>query len=466
MQKKETCPVLEISLARLEHNLRELLKRCSASGIQVAGVVKGFTALPEMVKLYETCGCRYIASSRIEQLDHIRNAGIKTPLMLLRVPMLSELEEVIRLADISLQSEREVLRALNETAKRIFAGNETLSGSRLDENLNHLMETRRFPSGVQSAGTSDPSRADRQSAGISDLSGSGRQSAGTSDPSRADRQSAGTSDLSGSGRQSAETSDLSRAGGQSSSGLLTPRRHQVILMADLGDLREGFWDRQELIDTALWIERELPCLALAGIGTNLTCYGSVKATPEKMQELLSLAGEVEAAIGRKLEYVCGGASSSLHMVLENTMPAGINLLRLGESIPLGHFLGCEMNFMYRNVLTLKAEIIEVKDKPSFPIGELTADAFGRVQTYTDRGIRRRALAAIGRADYGDPSDLKPRMKGIEVVGASSDHTILDVEAVKDQIHVGNILEFDLTYASMVYLTNTESVRIKFVGEPE
>lgn len=370
--EKETYPSLEISLSRLEHNLRELLKRCDASRIQVAGVVKGFTALPEMVELYETCGCRYIASSRLEQLERIKNAGIRTPLMLLRIPMLSELEKAVRLADISLQSEREVLRALNEAAGRVFTGR------------------------------------------------------------------------------------------QSSPGALTVRRHQVILMADLGDLREGFWDRQELIDTAVWVERELPYLALAGIGTNLTCYGSVKATPEKMQELLSLAGEVEAAIGRKLEYVCGGASSSLHMVLENTMPAGINLLRLGESIPLGHFLGCEMDFMYRDVLTLKAEIIEVKDKPSFPIGELTADAFGRVQTYTDRGIRHRALAAIGRADYGDPSDLKPRMKGVEVVGASSDHTILDVEAMKDQIHVGSILEFDLTYASMVYLTNTESVQVRYI----
>ncbi len=453
MCKKETYPVLEISLTRLEHNLRELLKRCSATRIQVAGVVKGFTALPEMVKLYETCGCRYIASSRIEQLARIRNAGIKTPLMLLRVPMLSELEEVIRLADISLQSEREVLRALNETAERIFTGNGTLPGSCLDEDSDHHTETRQFPSGIQSDGTSD-------------LSGSGRQSSGTPDLSRTGGQSSGTSHPSGAGRQSDKTSHLSGSGRQSSSGIPAARRHQVILMADLGDLREGFWDRQELIDTALWVERELPYLALAGIGTNLTCYGSVKATPEKMQELLSLAGEVEAAIGRKLEYVCGGASSSLHMVLESTMPAGINLLRLGESIPLGHFLGCEMDFMYRNVLTLKAEIIEVKDKPSFPIGELTADAFGRVQTYTDRGIRRRALAAIGRADYGDPSDLKPRMKGIEVVGASSDHTILDVETVKDQIHVGNILEFDLTYASMVYLTNTESVRIRFAGEHE
>ena len=209
-------------------------------------------------------------------------------------------------------------------------------------------------------------------------------------------------------------------------------------------------------------EQELPYLELAGIGTNLTCYGSVKATPEKMRDLLTLARQTEKAIGRKLEYVCGGASSSLHMVLDQTMPAGINLLRLGESIPLGHFSGCEMDFAYRDVFTLKAEIIEVKDKPSFPIGELTADAFGRIQTYTDRGILRRALAAVGRVDYGDPSDLKPRMAGVEVVGASSDHTILDVESVKDRIHVGSILEFDLTYASMVYLTNTKSVRIKYL----
>ncbi len=388
---KETYPVLEIHLGRLEHNLREILGRCAASGIEVAGVVKGFTAHPEMVKLYETCGCRYIASSRIEQLARIRKAGIRTPLMLLRIPMLSELEETAALADISLQSEREVLAALNEAAGHVF---------------------------------------DRQTSAC---------------------------------KEESPVRNPGARGGNFRSGILPyQKRHRVILMADLGDLREGFWDRQELIDTALWMEHELPHLELAGIGTNLTCYGSVKATPEKMRSLLSLAAETEASLGRKLEYVCGGASSSLHMVMEHTMPAGINLLRLGESILLGHFAGCEMDFACRDVFTLKAEVIEVKDKPSFPVGELTADAFGRIQTYTDRGVRRRALAAIGRADCGDPSDLKPRMAGIEVIGASSDHMVLDVEAVKNQIRVGSILEFDLTYASMVYLTNTESVRIRYI----
>ena len=357
-------PVLEIDLGKLEHNLREIMTRCAASGIQVAGVVKGFTAWPEIARIYERCGCLYLASSRIGQLKRLREAGIQTPLMLLRVPMLSELDEVAEIADISLQSEPEVLRQLDAAA----------------------------------------------------------------------------------------------------AGVCAARRHKVILMADLGDLREGFWNRQELIGTAVEVERNLPHLELAGIGTNLTCFGSVKATPEKMRELLEIAAQVEAAVGRKLQYVCGGASSSLHMVLDGTMPAGVNLLRLGESMLLGDFLGCEMAFTYKNVFTLKAEVIEVKDKPSYPVGELTADAFGRTRQYEDKGIRRRALAAMGLVDYGNYTDIHPRMEGVEVIGASSDHTILDVEAVKDRIHVGDVLEFDISYASMVYLTNTESVQREYLQE--
>ncbi len=387
MMTENRYPVLEIDLGKLEHNLREIMARCAASGIQVAGVVKGFTAWPEMARVYERCGCPYLASSRIEQLKKLREAGIRTPLMLLRVPMLSELGDVAEVADISLQSETETLRQLNAAVEKAAKDykNRRAGGER-------------------------------------------------------------------------ETESVEPAG----SGHSEVRRHKVILMADLGDLREGFWDRQELIRAALEVERDLPYLELAGVGTNLTCFGSVKATPEKMRELLEIAAQVEETIGRELTYVCGGASSSLHMVLDGTMPAGVNLLRLGESVLLGDFLGCEMDFTYRDVFTLKAEVVEVKDKPSYPSGELTADAFGRIRQYEDLGIRRRALAAMGLVDYGSYTDIRPRMRGIEVIGASSDHTILDVEAVKERIHVGDVLEFDIRYASMVYLTNTDSVRRVFI----
>lgn len=416
-------PVLEIDLGKLEHNLREIMARCAASGIQVAGVVKGFTAWPEIARVYERCGCTYLASSRIEQLKRLREAGIQTPLMLLRVPMLSELDDVAEIADISLQSEPEVLRRLDAAAARVFAEREDRkSKDDRAEAAESVLAERIVPERIVLE------RTVPEKIMLGKLPGNIVSAKLT---------------LNGSGNN-------------------TAHRHKVILMADLGDLREGFWNRQELIDTAVEVERNLPHLELAGVGTNLTCFGSVKATPEKMRELLEITAQVEKTVGRKLQYVCGGASSSLHMVLDGTMPAGVNLLRLGESMLLGDFLGCEMDFTYKDVFTLKAEVVEVKDKPSYPVGELAADAFGRIRQYKNRGIRRRALAAMGLVDYGNYTDIHPRMKGVEVLGASSDHTILDVEAVKDRIHVGDVLEFDISYASMVYLTNTESVRREYL----
>ena len=121
--------------------------------------------------------------------------------------------------------------------------------------------------------------------------------------------------------------------------------------------------------------------------------------------------------------------------------------------------GCDPDFLHKDVFTLRAEVVECRDKPSFPVGQLTVDAFGRVGHYEDRGIRRRALLAIGKVDYGDPADLRPRMAGVEILGGSSDHTILDVEAVKDRIKVGDVLEFDVNYGSLVNLTKTSGVEL-------
>ena len=349
-------PQLEIDLDKLEDNLRALKSRMDASGIRLAGVVKGFNGLPWAARIYERVGYSSIASSRLEQLHHLRMNGIAVPLMLIRIPMMSEVEETARWTDISLHSEPEVLRAM-ERAVKAAAGK---------------------------------------------------------------------------------------------------RRHKVILMVDLGDLREGFWDQDELVQTALEVEREMPHLELAGVGTNLGCYGTVQATPEKMNQLVAVAERVEAAIGRKLDIISGGASSSIRMVLDGTMPPRINHLRVGEGILFGRIWGCDMD--------LRAEVIESKVKPSYPVGELSVDAFGRTRTYVDRGRRRRALLAMGRVDYGECEDLIPREPGVKILGASSDHTIVDVQNTARPVQVGDILEFDLCYATMVYLTSSRSVSVTFKTE--
>lgn len=356
-------PRFECDLDKLRENLDEITRRCGEAGIAVAGVVKGVFAREEIVRVYEQSNVGFIATSRVDQLRSMRAAGsTRKPMMLIRVPMLSELSAVIALSDVSLQSDLSVLRAADAEARR------------------------------------------------------------------------------------------------------QGKRHGVILMADLGDLREGFWGEAELVDAALTVERELHSLRLLGVGVNLSCYGSVKPTPAKMEDLIRSAQAVEAAIGRPLEYVSGGASTSMYMVLDGTMPSRVNLLRIGEFGLLGgRCSDCFPEFSHKDLFTLKAEVIECRDKPSYPIGELTVDAFGHVQHYEDRGVRRRALLGVGRVDYGDPFDLIPRMRGVEIIGASSDHTILDVEAVKDQIKVGDVLEFDVTYGTMAFLSNARGVNFVCTG---
>ena len=249
------------------------------------------------------------------------------------------------------------------------------------------------------------------------------------------------------------------------------RTHRVIVMADLGDLREGFWDKGELVDVCQRVEQDLPHVHLAGIGVNLSCYGSTKPTPDKMNELVALAHRVEARIGRSLEVVSGGATSSFTLVHWGTMPVGINHLRIGEGILLGKDLQVDwgirdMDYLRMDTFTLRAEVVEVKDKPTYPIGELAIDAFGRKPTYVYRGVRRRALLALGRADVGDLESLLPREPGLTVIGGSSDHCIVDVEDCPRRLQVGDIVEFSLCYSHMLYATSRSDMRLLFKHQQE
>ena len=114
-------------------------------------------------------------------------------------------------------------------------------------------------------------------------------------------------------------------------------------------------------------------------------------------------------------------------------------------------------------MTLRAQIVEVKDKPTHPVGPIVVDCFCNRPTDEDRGIRRRAIAGIGRADVGDVMMLRPRTPGMTVVGGSSDHCILDVEDCPRRLEVGDVVEFSLCYSHMLYATARSDMHIQFVN---
>ncbi len=229
------------------------------------------------------------------------------------------------------------------------------------------------------------------------------------------------------------------------------KAHAVVLMVDLGDLREGIYYKNYplLLETAQFCLRH-PWLTLSGIGTNLTCYGCIIPSPEKLTLLCEVAWRLRRDTGAPLPLVSGGNSSSLHLLERDAIPAAVTHLRLGESIARGVETAycADIPWLHQNAITLSAPIVEIQDKPSMPEGEMGVNAFGERPQFLDRGRRKRAILAIGRQDT-DHEGLCCLVEGAEILGASSDHLILDIENVNTPLTLGESISFSLSYGSML-----------------
>lgn len=350
-------PKVVVDLEKIEENTRLLVEKCKKSDMDVMGVTKVFCAFPEIAGAMVKGGISYIADSRITNLKKLKDYDV--PKVLLRLPMQSEAEELVDLVDISLNSEIETIRIINESA------------------------------------------------------------------------------------------------------LKAGKVHKIILMMELGDLREGILpeDIKIVLDEVVKLEN----IKVAGLGVNLTCYGGVIPSENNLGELVELSKMIERDYGIKLEIISGGNSSSLYLIDEGKVPAGVNNLRLGEAIALGRETAYGERVAGANTdsYILQAEIIELKSKPSIPRGVIGMDAFGNKPQFEDRGIRKRAILAVGRQDM-DPDGLIPKDPNVVVIGASSDHLIIDVQESANNYKVGDILSFELEYGALLKIMTSEYISKDFL----
>ena len=345
-------PQIKIDLTKIKQNAEILNSVCKDKGISMWAVTKCFCAVPKVAEAVAQSGVSMLADSRITNLKKLKE--INTPKVLLRLPLHSEVDEVIEYADYSLNSELSTLRLLGAAALR--------------KNKNH----------------------------------------------------------------------------------------NVVIMVDLGDLREGLWidDVDDFIGEAIQIKG----ISIKGFGVNLSCYGGVMPTEENLSKLAELAAEMQSKYDLELEIVSGGNSSSFYLVQEDRMVAGINNLRLGELLLLGRetAFGNIVQGLNTDVFVLQGQIIELKEKPSKPIGQIGMDAFGNVPTFEDKGIIKRAIVGIGRQDI-EQSGLTPVDSEIEILGGSSDHTILNLSNCTKEYQVGDIIEFYPDYGSLLRAMTSEYV---------
>lgn len=256
-------------------------------------------------------------------------------------------------------------------------------------------------------------------------------------------------------------SELAAMQALSAAALKRGRIHQVILMVDIGDLREGCLPRDAVALAGEILK--LPGIRLAGIGANYSCFGGVQPDQHNLGLLVDIKNQIEKQYNVNLHYLSGGNSVSYHIVVTGDAPEEFNLIRLGESILLG--IDSERDEPIpgtsQDAFTLVAEVVEIRTKPSKPIGTIGKDAFGNVPVFEDFGLRKRAILAVGRQDV-KIDVLTPRLAGAKIQGASSDHMIVDVTDCKEDIAVGDRLEFDLGYGALLALCTSPYVTKKIL----
>ncbi|MBN2880243.1 MAG: alanine/ornithine racemase family PLP-dependent enzyme [Clostridia bacterium] len=240
------------------------------------------------------------------------------------------------------------------------------------------------------------------------------------------------------------------------------KTHGVIIMLDLGDLREGYFDENdffEAMDRAIAFEG----IEVLGIGTNLTCFGAVIPKFNHMAKLIEMKHKIQSRYGISLKYISAGNSSSYYLTEQGRLPDEVNNLRIGEIFAVGRetSFGRKVEGAEEDVFVLEAEIIELKKKPSVPIGEQGIDAFGQKPVYTDKGIMSRAICAVGRQDV-DIASLMPFDEKIEIIGSSSDHVILDVTQSGTKYKVGDIVKFHLKYGGILSVMTSEYVEKVYI----
>ncbi|MFV0424883.1 MAG: alanine racemase [Bacilli bacterium] len=344
-------PCVEIDLNKISDNVIKVIKQTSKYGINIAAVTKVISGDVTIMENIVSAGVVEIGDSRLENLKAINHLDVTK--LLIRIPMESELCDVVKFCDCSLISEVDTALKISKYA--------------VEQN----------------------------------------------------------------------------------------KIFNLILMTDLGDLREGCFYEEELYMTVEKI-LELDNVNLIGIGTNWACYGGIMPTDENLSELCRRKSVIEDRYEINLKVVSAGSSNCLHLL--DSMPSCINHLRVGSAIFLGIGLNdAAIEGYHHNPFKLKAQIVELKKKPSIPIGKSCLNAFGKEVQFEDKGEIIRAIIAIGRQDI-DIEEMIPNDPSVEILGSSSDHIVLQVP---NTYKLGDIVSFNITYPGCLKVMTSKYVNKEY-----
>jgi len=240
--------------------------------------------------------------------------------------------------------------------------------------------------------------------------------------------------------------------------------HKIIIMIELGELREGVM-RDDVMDFYAKVF-ELPSIEVVGIGTNLSCLYGVLPNHDKLIQLSLYKQLIDAKFNKQIPYVSGGSSVTIPLIDQKLLPKGINHFRVGETLYLGTDVYNNTTFkkMHRDVFSLYAEIIELIEKPLVPMGEMGTSVDGQSHNFPEEEIGKtsyRAIIDMGLLDV-EEAHIMPSDPTMRFVGASSDMLVVDLGQNKKNYKVGDNLKFQLDYMGTLRVINSRYIEKKVI----
>jgi len=347
---------IDINLEALHHNLQMISGFMGRQGAHWSLVTKCLCGHEETLRALSTMGVASMCDSRLDNLRSIHRAAPEVEKWYLRLPHLSVVDDIVTLADISLNSEIEVIRALGAAAER------------------------------------------------------------------------------------------------------HGRVHNIIIMIELGDLREGI-----LPGSLVHFYEQvfnMPAIRVLGIGAQIGCMAGSVPSVDQVAQLILYRELLELKFQRKLPVISAGSSIFLPLVLQGRLPKALNHFRIGEAVFLGTDLvsGGRLEGLRDDVVILEGEIAEIKEKNLVPMCEVgAATPFHGLNGVTPEGHSPgqrgfRALVTIGEIDT-DVSGLTPLNPAFQVAGATSDITVVNIGENTDHIRLGDTIKFRCSYSAFVRLMN-------------
>lgn len=235
--------------------------------------------------------------------------------------------------------------------------------------------------------------------------------------------------------------------------------HKIIIMVEMGDLREGVMG-EHLMDFYAKVF-ELPNIKIIGLGTNFNCLNGIMPSVDKLVQLCLYKQLIEAKFKRKIAWVSGGSSVAVPLLIKKQIPKEVNHFRIGEALFFGKDLFTDgvIEGMHDDVFRLYTEVIELYEKPIVPTGQQMKNPSGIIPEFDEADFGKktyRAILDIGLLDC-NPRYLVPEDESIKLIEASSDMLVMDLGKNKNEYKVGDLVSFQLNYMGALGIMNSNYI---------